>query len=182
MKISRYQDGSKSIEIATTETDGSSLKLLGDTIVSSINSDTGEESTSFRISEHGSLSFDQRPTLSGVGLATLEDEPFNLKSKTLTMLDNDSALASLVPAQEFVTILYSFSNTDVAERGEIKVIKTDDGYFLDVVSHPTKGKKANIDFYVIEDNGSMLLQIVGLGTGLVSYFKYRINTSNTLYI
>ncbi len=182
MKISRYQDGSKALEIAITETDDSLIKLQGDTVVSSKSRETGEESTVFHISDHGALDFKQRPTIHGVGLVTVEDEPFNLSSKTLTMFDNDNALAPLIPVQEFVSILYSFTNAEVEERGKIKVIKTDDGFFLDVVSHPTKGKKASVDFHIIEDNNSMLLQIIGTGDGLVSYFKYRVNTSDTLYI
>ena len=44
------------------------------------------------------------------------------------------------------------------------------------------GYFSDIEFTASESNGSLLLNVVGSGAGLITDFKYRVNQVNSLYL
>lgn len=181
MKISQYQDGSKAIEIATNQDDDSIIDLQGDTAITTKNRDTGEQSTVMGISQHGGIDFTQRPKVAGVDVVLASDDFVNFETKRATIVDNSTTLIPLVPVQEIVTVLYSIQNTSCNEKGTITIMEGVTGYYVDVVSSAPIGKRSGVTFSATEQNGSLILNIIGNGQGLISDFKYRVNAVNTLY-
>ncbi len=182
MKISNYPDLRKSIEITTTETDDSEMNLQGDTLITSKHRDTGEASTVGTITQHGSMDLIQRPTVGGVPVALSTDGSSSLQTIERTIADNVTTLLVLLPVQELVTVLYSIQNSSCNEKGEITIIETNTGYELSTRQRAESDFFADIQFGVSESNGSLILHVIGQGTGLITDFKYRVNSVNTLYI
>lgn len=182
MKISRHKDGSKAIELAVTESEDSKLSLQGDTTVTANDRETGEASTVATISQHGAMNFNQRPTVAGQDVALASDSAVDLSTNSKTIVDNYTDVIALCPVQEMVTVLYSIQNESANEKGVITIIETDFGYSLSSEKRALEGYFANIEFGVRESNGSLLLDVIGSGAGLITDFKYRVNTVNTLYV
>ncbi len=181
MKISQYQDGSKAIEIATNQDDDSIIGLQGDTTITTKNRDSGEASTVMDISQHGAVDFTQRPQVAGVDVVLSSDPLINFETKTATIVDNTTTLIPLIQAQEIVTVLYSIQNTSCNEKGTVTIMESDSGYYVDVTSSAPVGKRSDVSFSATEQNGSLILNVVGNGSGLITDFKYRVNAVNTLY-
>lgn len=182
MKISRHKDGSKAIELAVTETEDSKLEFQGDTTVTANDRLTGETSTVATISQHGSMNFNQRPTVAGQNVALESDTAVDLSTKHQTIIDSSTAIIALCPAQEMVTVLYSIQNEACNEKGIITITETDFGYSASSEKRADVGSFSAIEFGVRESNGSLLLDVIGSGAGLITDFKYRVNTVNTLYV
>ncbi len=181
MKISRYKDGRKSIEIKATDTDDSLLSLQGDALVKSRNKNTGEESAVMGISQHGGVDFNQRPTVAGADIVTTDDQPFNLSSQTATVINDRVSTVSLVPVQPMITVLYSLSGGSINETGSITISNL--GASLNTSSEQHSDDSfADVTFSAREDNGSILLDISGYGTGETLTMTYRVNAINSLYI
>lgn len=181
MKISRHKDGQKAIEIQATETDDSLLALQGDTTVKAKDRVTGEESNVMGISQHGGVNFNQRPTVAGADIVTTDDQPYNLDSQTATVINDRVTTLTLVPVQPMVTVLYSLQGGAISETGSITI--SDLGNALNVSAEQHSDNAfADVSFSAREDNGSILLDISGYGTGEVLTMTYRVNAINTLYI
>ena len=84
MKISRHKDGSKALEIGTTETDDSILSLQGDTALTAKHRDTGHESPVATIAQTGGMDFSQRPSVGGVDVALATDGSGDLETQLRT--------------------------------------------------------------------------------------------------
>lgn len=182
MKISRHSDGTKALEIGVTETDDSFLALQGNTAVTSKHRDTGEVSSVASITHTGSVDFVDRPSVGGVNVALATDGEGSLETIERTIVDNATTLIALCPVQELVTVLYAARNDGAREHGEIILTKSATGYSTSTVQHAETGYFSDLEFTASENNGSLLLNVIGSGAGLITDFKYRVNTVNTLYI
>ncbi|MCP4259886.1 MAG: hypothetical protein GY774_20595 [Planctomycetes bacterium] len=182
MKIGRNKDGSKAIEISTTETNDSILHLQGDTTLTSEHRGTGEISTVGTITQTGGLNLTERPSVGGVDVALATDGEGSLETQERTVVDNVTTVIALCPVQEMVNVLYALRNDGAREHGNITITKTSSGYAVATEQHAETGYFGDIEFSASENNGSLLLNVIGNGTGLITDFKYRVNTVNTLYL
>jgi hypothetical protein len=182
MKIGRNQDGSKAIEISVTETNDSILHLQGDTSLTTEHSTTGEVSTIGTIAQTGGIDFNERPSVGGVDVALATDGEGSLETQERTVVDNATTVIALCPVQELVTVLYALRNDGAREHGIVTITKTSTGYAVSTEQHAEVGYFGDIEFSASENNGSLLLNVIGNGTGLITDFKYRVNTVNTLYL
>ncbi|AUR89486.1 hypothetical protein NVP1123O_57 [Vibrio phage 1.123.O._10N.286.48.F3] len=182
MKISRHADGSKALEISVTETDDSVLSLQGDTAVTAKHRTSGEVSSVATITQAGSVDFVDRPSVGGVNVALATDGEGSLETQERTVLDNSTTVIALCPVQELVTVLYAIRNDGAREHGEITITKSSSGFSVSASQHAETGYFSDIEFSATENNGSLLLNVVGSGAGLITDFKYRVNSVNTLYL
>lgn len=188
MKLSRYPDGSRATELTIDEDDNSLLHLHGDAVITATNSVTGELSTVAEISQHGSLNYIQRPRVAGEEVALKSETGVNLSTIERTVLDNTTTLIALCPVQDMVTVLYSFTSQPTAEipqgadeKGVLTITEHLGAYTVRAEQSSVADHFAPISFSAIESNGSLLLNLIGSGQGLISSFKYRVNTVQTLY-
>jgi hypothetical protein len=182
MKISRHQDGSKSLEIGTTEADDSIISLQGDTSITSKHRDSGEVSSVATITQSGSFDFVGRPSVGGVDVALATDGESSLETVERTIVDNAATVIALCPVQEMVTVLYALRNDGAREHGEITITKSSSGFATSSSKNAEAGYFGEIEFSASESNGSLLLNVIGSGAGLITDFKYRVNAVNTLYL
>ncbi len=182
MKISSYPDLRKSIDIETTETDDSLISLQGDTVLRAKNRLTGEQSTIATLTQSGEMDFSARPSVGGVDVALATDGEGSLETQERTIVDNATTIIALCPVQEVVTVIYSLANTGANEKGFITITKGATSFGVNVEQHASDGYFADIEFNVSENNGSLLLSVIGSGAGLITDFKYRVNSVNTLYL
>lgn len=182
MKISRYEDGSKSIEVRHDDNDDSIVEYNGDVTVRTKHRDSGEVSTVANISQHGEYDFIQRPRVDGEQVALISETGVDITSTHRTIVDNLTTTIALCPVQETVTVLYSVSNLGATEKGVITITEHFGNYITSVEQHSQEGYFADLEFTASESNGSLLLNVIGSGAGLITDFKYRVNTVNTLYI
>lgn len=182
MKISRHPDGSKATEITVTETDDTDMTLQGDTKITSRHRNTGVISDVAIISQTGGMDFNERPSVGGVDVALATDGEGTLDTTERTITDNTTTLVVLCPVQEMVSVLYSLTNAGTNEKGFLTITKLVTGFTVAREQHAQDGYFSDIDFNVTESNGALLLNVIGNGTGLITDFKYRVNSVNTLYI
>ena len=182
MKISRHQDGSKAIEISVTETDDSTVTLQGDTSVKARHRTSGELSSVATITQTGGVDFVDRPSVGGVDVALATDGEGSLETQERTVVDNTTTVIALCPVQEVVTVLYALQNTGARETGTITIAKSNSGFSVSTEKRADTGYFGDIEFSAAESNGSLLLNVVGSGSGLITDFKYRVNAINTLYL
>lgn len=182
MKISRHQDGSRATEITSDENDNSVVRLHGDSVLEATNADSGEKSTVATISQHGQFDFVQRPRVADEEVALRSETGVDITTIDRTIVDNVTTIISLCPVQPLVTVLYSFSNQGAEEKGTLTICEHLGNYIVSAEQVAQAGYFAPIEFSAQENNGSLLLNVIGSGTGLISDFKYRVNTVNTLYL
>ncbi len=177
MKISQHSDLSKALEIGTTESDDSFIDLQGDTTVTTKHRDSGEKSTVAVIDQHGGVEFVQRPSVDGHGVVTFGDDPFNKTPNQVSFADNVTGFqVPISPMGTMVGIFYSIKNATSDEYGNITILHGDNGYNLDIVSHYVNGMGSEVSFDVLELNGSIVLELNGSGDGIITDFKYFVNT------
>ena len=182
MKISRHSDGSKALEVGVTETDDSKLSLHGNTAITSTHKTTGSVSDVANITETGEMDFTRRPSVGGVDVALATDGEGSLETIERTLVDNTTTVVSLCPVQEMVSVLYSIQNQGAREHGLITITKSVSGFSVSAEQNAEVGYFSDIEFTASESNGSLLLNVVGSGAGLITDFKYRVNQVNTLYL
>lgn len=182
MKISRHSDGSKATEISVDESENTLMQLHGDTAIKAVHGTSGQVSDVASITQTGEFDFVARPSVGGVDVALATDGEGSLDTIELTIVDNATTLIALCPVQEMVNVLYAVRNDGAREHGNITITKTSSGYAVSVEQHANVGYFSDIEFSASENNGSLLLNVIGNGTGLITDFKYRVNTVNTLYL
>lgn len=182
MKISRYPDLRKSTDIEIDETDNTQMKLHGDTSIKSVHRDSGSVSDVATITQSGEFNFVARPSVNGVDVALATDGEGSLETIERTIVDNVTTIIALCPVQEIVSVLYAIRNDGSREHGEITITKSSSGFSVSAVNHAETGYFSDIEFSASESNGSLLLNVVGSGAGLITDFKYRVNSVNTLYL
>ena len=182
MKISRHSDGSKATEIGVSESDDSFMSLHGDTAITTKHRDTGHESPVATIAQTGGMDFSQRPSVGGVDVALATDGSGDLETILRTVVDNATTVIAICPVQEMVTVLYAIQNQGAKEHGEITITKTASGFSASSLKNAEPGYFSDIEFSASESNGSLLLNVIGSGAGLITDFKYRVNQVNTLYL
>lgn len=182
MKISRNPDGSKALEIGVTESNDSKLAFHGDTAITSTHKSTGAVSDVASITETGEMDFTRRPSVGGVDVALATDGEGSLETIERTIVDNATTVISLCPVQEMVNVLYSIQNQGAREHGTITITKSATGFSLSSEQNAEEGYFSDIEFSASESNGSLLLNVIGSGAGLITDFKYRVNSVNTLYL
>lgn len=182
MKISRHSDGSKATEISVDESDNTLVQLHGDTSIKVVHGTSGQVSDVANITQTGELDFVARPSVGGVNVALSTDGEGSLETIERTIVDNATTVISLCPVQEMVNVLYSIQNPGVREHGTITITKSATGFSLSSEQNAEEGYFSDIEFSASESNGSLLLNVIGSGAGLITDFKYRVNSVNTLYL
>ncbi|MCP4991358.1 MAG: hypothetical protein GY928_36485 [Colwellia sp.] len=182
MKISRHRDGSRATEITSDVNDNSVLNLHGDAVITTENPNTNEKSTVANISQHGAVDFVQRPRVADEEVALKSETGVDISTTERTIVDNVNTIIALCPAQPLVTVLYSFENVGADEKGTITISEHNGNYLVTTEQHALEGYFADVEFTATENNGSLLLNVIGQGTGQITQFKYRVNTVNTLYL
>lgn len=182
MKISRHKSGDKSLEIATTDTDDSFLSLQGDTTIESKNRTTGEKSSVMDINQHGEVDFSQRPKVAGADVVTTEDQPYNLDSKNATVVNDRVTTIALVPLEPMITVIYRLQNENISECGTITITSNDASLTVTSEQQADTDAFAKVSFNARIDNGSILLDVEGYGSGETLTMIYRVNAINSLYI
>ena len=182
MKISRNPDGSNALEIGVTESNDSKLTFHGDTAITSTHKATGAVSDVASITQTGEMDFTRRPSVGGIDVALATDGEGSLETIERTIVDNATTVISLCPVQEMVNVLYSIQNQGAREHGTITITKSATGFSLSSEKNAEEGYFSDIEFSASESNGSLLLNVIGSGAGLITDFKYRVNSVNTLYL
>lgn len=182
MKISRHADGSKATEIGVDENGNTVMNLQGDTPIKAIHRDTGSISDVANITHTGEMDFTRRPSVGGVDVALATDGEGSLETEYRTIVDNSTTVITLCPVQHSVTVLYRVQNAGTNESGTITIIKTANGFDASTEQRAEDGYFSDIEFTASESNGSLLLNVVGSGAGLITDFYYRVNSINTLYL
>lgn len=182
MKISRHKDGSRATEITSDADDNSQVGLHGDAIITTTNSTTGEKSTVAQVSQHGEWDFTQRPRVADQEIALRSETGIDTATKNQTIVDNVSTVVVLCPVQHVVNVLYSIKNAGCNEKGVMTISDLDGDYFVAREQHAKDGHFSEIEFSATESNGSLLLNVIGHGTGLITDLQYRVNSVNTLYL
>ena len=182
MKISRHSDGSKATEISVNESDNTLMQLHGDTAIKAVHGTSGQVSDVANITQTGELDFVARPSVGGVDVALATDGESSLETIERTIVDNATTVISLCPVQEMVNVLYSIQNQGAREHGTITITKSATGFSLSSEQNAEEGYFSDIEFSASESNGSLLLNVIGSGAGLITDFKYRVNSVNTLYL
>ena len=182
MKISRHSDGSKATEISVNESDNTLMQLHGDTAIKAVHGTSGQVSDVANITQTGEFDFVARPSVGGVDVALATDGESSLETIERTIVDNATTVISLCPVQEMVNVLYSIQNQGAREHGTITITKSATGFSLSSEQNAEEGYFSDIEFSASESNGSLLLNVIGSGAGLITDFKYRVNSVNTLYL
>lgn len=182
MKISRHPDGSKATEISVDESENTLMQLHGDTAIKAVHSTSGQVSDVANITQTGEFDFVARPSVGGVDVALATDGESSLETIERTIVDNATTVISLCPVQEMVNVLYSIQNQGAREHGTITITKSATGFSLSSEQNAEEGYFSDIEFSASESNGSLLLNVIGSGAGLITDFKYRVNSVNTLYL
>ena len=182
MKISRHKDQSKATEIGVDENDNTLMQLHGDTAIKAVHGTSGQVSDVANITQTGEFDFVARPSVGGVDVALATDGESSLETIERTIVDNATTVISLCPVQEMVSVLYSIQNQGAREHGTITITKSAMGFSLSSEQNAEEGYFSDIEFSASESNGSLLLNVIGSGAGLITDFKYRVNSVNTLYL
>ncbi len=182
MKFSRNSDQSRATEIGIDENDNTIIDLHGDTPIRSIHRDTGVVSDVASISHTGEINFNRRPSVGGVDVALATDSEGSLETQYRTIVDSSITVITLCPVQHSVAVLYRAQNAGTNESGTITIIKTANGFDTSTEQRAEDGYFSDIEFTASESNGSLLLNVVGSGAGLITDFYYRVNQVNSLYL
>ena len=182
MKIGRNQDGSKAIEISVTEANDSVLHLQGDTALTAEHRTSGEISTIGTITQTGGIDLTERPSVGGVNVALATDGEGSLETEQITIADNQTYNLVLGPVQRITTVLYAVSQNGVSESGTVQISQSATGFDLFPIRTAASGYYAQIEFSATDNNGQLMLNVVGLGAGSLHTFEYRTNAVNTLYL
>lgn len=182
MKISRHADGSKATEIAVDESDNTTMQLHGTTAIKAIHGTSGQFSDVANITQTGEFDFVARPSVGGVDVALATDGEGSLETEQLTIADNQVYNLVLGPVQRITTVLYAVSQNGVSESGTVQISQSATGFDIFPVRTASPGYYAQIEFSATDNNGQLMLNVVGLGAGLLHTFEYRTNAVNTLYL
>lgn len=182
MKISRHLDGSKATELSVDESDNTLLQLHGDTAIKAVHGTSGQISDVANVTQTGEFDFVARPSVGGVDVALSTDGEGSLETQYRTIVDNTTTVIALCPVQYLVEVLYKVQNSGANETGTITIIKTANGFNASTEQRAEDGYFSDVEFTASESNGSLLLNVVGSGSGLITDFYYRVNSVNTLYL
>lgn len=182
MKISKNKDGSKAIEISPTESGDTVMHLQGDTSITSDNRATGYRSNVATVGQSGGVDFFQRPSVGGIDVALTGDMGIDTDTKQVTIIDNLTSVIPITTVQRVVNVIYQIENSGSQESGNITITQAANGYNVSVVQSAEVGYFSDIEFTASELNGSLLLNVIGSGSGLITNFYYRVNSINTLYL
>ena len=182
MKISRHADGSKATELSIDEQDNTLFSLHGDTAIKSVHGTSGQVSDVATVTQSGEFDFVARPSVGGVDVALATDGEGSLETQYRTIVDNATTVITLCPVQHSVTVLYRVQNQGANESGTITIIKTANGFDASAEQRAESGYFSDLEFSASESNGSLLLNVVGSGAGLITDFYYRVNQVNSLYL
>lgn len=182
MKISKNADGSKAVEIAPTDSGDTVLHLQGDTAMTADNRETGYRSPVADIRQTGEVDFYSRPSVGGVDVALSTDSDESLETVSRTIMDNSTTVIPICPVQRVVNVLYFARNSGTSEAGNIRITQGATGFTVTVQQDAEPGYFSDLEFSASENNGSLLLSVIGSGAGLVTDFEYRVNATNTLYL
>lgn len=182
MKISKHKDGSKAVEISPTDSGDTVMHLQGETAITADNRNTGYRSNVATIGQSGGMDFFQRPSVGGIDVALTGDMGIDTDTKQVTIMDNITSVIPLTTVQRVVNVIYQIENSGAHESGNITITQTSNSYEVSVVQNAEAGYFSDIEFTASESNGSLLLNVVGSGAGLITDFYYRVNSINTLYL
>jgi len=182
MKISKNKDGSKAVEIGPTDSGDTVLHLQGDASITSDNRVTGYRSNVATIAQTGGVEFFQRPSVGGIDVALTGDMGIDTDTKQITIMDNLTSVIPVTTVQRMVNVLYQIENAGSHESGNITITQNANGFDVSVVQNAESGYFSDIEFTASESNGSLMLNVVGSGAGLITNFYYRVNSINTLYL
>ena len=158
------------------------MQLHGDTSIKAVHGTSGQVSDVANITQSGEFDFVARPSVGGVDVALATDGESSLETQLRTVVDNATTVIALCPVQEMVTVLYAIQNQGAREHGSITITKTASGFSATTEQNAETGYFSDIEFTAGESNGSLLLNVVGSGAGLITDFKYRVNQVNSLYL
>lgn len=106
-----------------------------------------------------------------------------LSTTKVTFSDNITIPIPLTPVQEIIMVLYSIESSVVNEKGVMTINETNSGYEVSVKQYAKDGEYGDQFTYSAHaDNGSLVLNVIGNGDGLLTTLKYRVNNFNTLNI
>lgn len=182
MKISRHSDGSKATEISVDESENTLMQLHGNTAIKSVHGTSGQVSDVANVTHTGEFDFVARPSVGGVDVALSTDGEGSLETQYRTISDSSTTPIALCPVQHSVTVLYRLQNAGANESGTITIIKTANGFDASAEQRAEEGYFSDLEFTASESNGSLLLNAVGSGAGLITDFYYRVNQVNSLYL
>lgn len=182
MKISRRSDGSKATELSVDESDNTLMQLHGNTAIKAVHGNSGQVSDVANITQTGEFDFVARPSVGGVDVALATDGEGNLETQYRTIVDNTTTVITLCPVQYFVSVLYRMQNQGANESGTVTIIKTANGFEASAEQRAEDGYFSDLEFAASESNGSLLLNVIGSGSGLITDFYYRVNQVNSLYL
>ena len=103
-------------------------------------------------------------------------------TKQVTIMDNVTSVIPVTTVQRMVNVLYQIENSGSHESGNITITQKANGFDVSVVKNAEIGYFSDIEFTASESNGSLMLNVVGSGAGLITDFYYRVNSINTLYL
>lgn len=186
MKISRHADGSKATEISVDESNNTLMQLHGNTAIKAVHGTSGQVSDVATVTQSGEMDFVARPSVGGVDVALATDGEGSLETQQLTIADNQTYNLVLGPVQRITTVLYAVSQNGVSETGTVQISQSATGFDLFPIRTAQPGYFAKIEFSATDNNGQLMLDVVGiatgLGAGLLHKFEYRTNAINTLYL
>ena len=182
MKISKHADGSKAVEISPTDSGDTVLHLQGETSITSDNRVTGYRANVATVRQSGEMDFFIRPSVGGIDVALTGDMGIDTDTKQVTVMDNITSTIPITTVQRVVNVLYHIENSGAKESGSITITQTATGFDVATVQNAEDGYFSDIEFSASENNGSLLLGVIGSGAGLITEFYYRVNSINTLYL
>lgn len=182
MKISRHKDQSKATEINVDESGNTLMQLHGNTTIKAVHGTSGQVSDVANVTQTGEFDFVARPSVGGVNVALSTDGEGSLETQYRTIVDNTTTVITLCPVQEIICVLYSIQNQGAYENGELTIRKSSNGFSVSASKFADDGYLSDVKFTASESNGSLLLNVVGSGAGLITDFYYRVNQINSLYL
>ena len=182
MKIARNKQGTRATEISMDESEDTLVQLHGNTALKSVHKTSGQVSDVANITETGEFDFVARPSVGGVDVALATDGEGSLETNQLTIADNQIYNLVLGPVQRMTTVLYAVSQNGVSESGTVQISQSASGFDIFTIRTSSPGYYAKIEFSATDNNGQLMLNVAGLGEGLLHTFEYRANAVNTLYL
>lgn len=182
MKLSRHKDCSKASEISIDDNDNTLMQLHGTTAIKAVHGTSGQISDVAQITQTGEFDFVARPSVGGVDVALATDGESSLETQQLTIADSQTYSIAVGPVQRLTTVIYAISQNGVSESGTVQISQSSTGFDIFPVRTASPGYYAQIEFSATDSNGQLMLNVVGLGAGLLHTFEYRVNAVNTLYL
>lgn len=177
MKIENTVVPDKEVELSLPDDGNAKLKLTGQALLQ-------HDETDLAVINENGMDFTSLPKVNGVDVALSTDEAeqqISLETQEQTIIDNITTVIVIGNVQPLTTVLYALQNDGANESGELTITQTSDGFTVNAIQNANDGYFSEIRYEATENNGSLLLHIIGDGNGLITDFKYRVNSVNTLY-